>query len=106
MDINLLVILLIVFVTMSSSVILLKFWMDFNLEVFKENRERKKAFQNKVNSKVRKPSFFNSVNFKTDNKKKNRDIIIDCEVEVLERGHEIDEQNKRLIHNSQLKTSN
>ena len=97
MNINLLVILLIVFMTMSSSVILLKFWMDFKLSVwdrengygsvveFKRSRFPEK---NRINHPVPKNHLVSSVgsfNNKLGNKNESRDIIIDCEVEVIKR---------------------
>jgi hypothetical protein len=97
LDVNLLTILLIVFMTMSSSVILLKFWMDFKLSVwdrkngygpvveFKRNSFPKRS---KINHPVPKNQLVSSIgsfNNKLSNKNESRDIIIDCEVEVIKR---------------------
>ena len=88
--------------TMSSSVILLKFWMDFKLGVWDrknsvsyatdlryKNRPAfpRKKHRNEIAFIRNKSSFIDNSQFynKLSNKKDKKDIIIDCEVEVINR---------------------
>lgn len=88
--------------TMSSSVVLLKFWMDFKLGVW--DRKHGNVYTSDIRYKTRpvfpkkeyrgnivpiksKNAFIGNSNFynKLSNKKEKKDIIIDCEVEVINR---------------------
>lgn len=82
MNVNLLVILLIVFMTMSSSVILLKFWMDFKISVW-DRKNNRIAYEAKSFSRNKKVIPISEIRDKLYNKSKPEDIIIDCEVEVV-----------------------
>ena len=94
MNINLLAILLIVFMTMSSSVILLKFWMDFKLSVW----DRKNGVITKQFDSFAKRRFLEKKSSnKLYNKKKSEDIIIDCEVEVINSREHVHVQRERLL---------
>ena len=66
--------------TMSSSVILLKFWMDFKLGIMDRKYHKPTFDNNPLNARSNMDRFF--VN-KIYNKKSQKDIIIDCEVEVI-----------------------
>ena len=57
--------------------------MDFKLQAWDRGNYKKIAVHQALNLSKRKASFLNTVNSNLDNKKKNRDIIIDCEAEVI-----------------------
>ena len=69
--------------TVLATVVLLKFWMDFKLQVWDRENTRHIIVQQNLNLPKRQHSFFNVVNSNLDNKKKNSDIIIDCEAKVI-----------------------
>lgn len=66
-------------VTLSASIILLKFWMDFKLQVW--DRENSiKYFKYAIERDARKELRLKKNLY---NKKKPKDIIIDCDAEVI-----------------------
>ena len=87
MSVSLFVTVLIICVTMSSSVILLKFWMDFKINVW--DREKGYLKNLRRDTVIKKAHVHNScdprrkINKFFSNKKSKKDIIIDCKAEVI-----------------------
>jgi hypothetical protein len=79
-----------VFIVIISSVILLKIWMDFKINV----RDRENGLHKNIsNSEIKNIPFTYNRDFnKFRNKKDKSDIIIDCEAQVIRR--ELDYEKK------------
>ena len=67
------------FATVSASVLLLKFWMDFKLGIW-DRENSLKYLENMLEKEISK----NIISRKNlYNKKKSKDIIIDCDAEII-----------------------
>ena len=83
MSVEFFVTVLIVFATIVASVILLKFWMDFKLCVWDRENQINDIVEHSVRNRVKNKFLDRKLRNKLYNKKQSEDIIIDCEVEII-----------------------